>query len=114
MIGEGLEKNPIYDILRGGPLWLDPESELQFLNTDEVAKNTFQLIDKGLKNEIFNLCGDGLIKLKSLFEKFSQIPVQPNSPNVKYNVNIEKIKKHVKISSSEQSVLNFIEPKNTN
>ena len=33
-VGLGLKKNPIYDILQGGPLWLAPESELQFLQVE--------------------------------------------------------------------------------
>ena len=32
-----MRKNAIYDILHGGPLWLDPQSELQYIHTGLMA-----------------------------------------------------------------------------
>lgn len=107
MVGIGLRKNPIFDIINGGPLWLDPQSELQYMNTDDVAKIVFNLIDKGLTKEIFNVCGSGLVKLQKLLDVYN-VKVNPNSPIVKYDISIEKIQKITKIPESMKTVMNFI------
>ena len=110
MVGQGLKKNPIFDIINGGPLWLDPKSQLQYMGTDDVAKITFMLIQKDLKQEIFNLCGRGLVKLEDII-KNHKVNVSPNSPQVKYDINIDKISKITEIPDSVSTVMNFIQEK---
>ncbi len=107
MIGIGLRKNPVFDIMYGGPLWVDPKSELQYMNTDDVARIVFEILDKEITNDIFNVCGDGLVKLESIMD-YNKIKVNSDSPIVKYNVNIDKIKKNTKVPDSMESVINFI------
>lgn len=110
MIGQELKKNAIFDIINGGPLWLDLKSELQYMNTDDVARIVFQILDREVINEIFNICGDGVVKLESLVQD-RKIKITPNSPVVTYNVNIEKVKKIVEIPDSMESVMDFINTK---
>lgn len=107
MVGNGLKKNPIFDIVNGGPLWVDPKSELQYMATDDVARIVFELLDKEITNETFNVCGDGLVKLESIMDG-TKIKVNPNSPVVKYNINIDKVKNITKMPDSMESVTNFI------
>lgn len=108
-VGEGLKKNPIYDIMHCGPLWLDPQSELQYLNTDAAASIVFDLLNQGLSREVINLCGDGLVKLQDMIDSVGvQIEVNPNSPRVLYNINVDKAKKYVDIPSSTDAVLNYL------
>ena len=109
MIGNGLKKNPIYDILHGGPLWVNTQSQLQFMNTIDVAKIIFSLIDKNISNNIFNSCGDGLVMIHDLLNRFGNVTISDNSSTVKYNVNIEKIKQIENLPNSEVSVNQFIE-----
>lgn len=107
MVGIGLKKNPIFDIINGGPMWVDPQSELQYMNTDDVARIVFNLIDKGMTKEIFNVCGNGLIKLQKLSDIYN-VKRNANSPVVKYDVNIEKIQKIIPIPNSVETVMNFV------
>ena len=108
MVGPGLKKNAIYDIINGGPLWISPESQLQFIHTDDVARIVFSFIEKDMIKEIINLCGNGLIKIADIMQFKGNIPIQNDAPVVIYNVNIEKIKKYQQIPQSETSVKNFI------
>lgn len=108
MVGTGLKKNAIFDIVHGDTMWVDPQSELQFMNTDEVAKTVFSLIAKDIKNEIFNVCGDGLVKLQKIIDIVGAAKVKEGSPRTKYNVNIEKIKNLIQMPDSMESVLNFV------
>lgn len=108
MVGPGLKKNPIFDILHGGPLWLDPKSQLQYMKTDDVAKITFMLLQKGFKKEIFNVCGKGLVQLEDVMKDY-KINVNPGSPLVKYDINIDKVSKLTDVPVSLDAVMNFIQ-----
>jgi len=108
MVGHNLKKNSIYDIIHGGPLWLDPQSQLQFMNTDNVAQIVFTIINNNIINNIFNVCGNGLVKLQDLLETHNDVEIKPNSPVVKYNINIEKLKKILTVPDSMNTVKTFI------
>jgi nucleoside-diphosphate-sugar epimerase len=108
-VGPGLKKNAIFDILKGGPLWLDPESELQFIQTDQAAEIVLKIIAANRYNEIFNLCGQGLIRLREIIDHINiNVTVSPNSPRVKYDVSIEKLSKLIEIPMTRQAVFEFI------
>jgi len=108
-VGKGMLKNPIFDIMNDKPLWVDLESELQFINTDDAAEIILSLIDKGFNKEIFNLCGNGLVKLKDITVLLNKnIEVKSNSPKVKYEVNINKISKYTDMPITKKTVADFV------
>lgn len=108
-VGPGLKKNAIYDILHGGPLWLDAASELQFLHTDDAARLALEIAGLGVTREVINLCGKGVVSLKEVMERTEiYVGVNPGSPRVRYDVNIEKASRWVKIPETRETVLNFV------
>ncbi|HEX3151777.1 MAG TPA: NAD(P)-dependent oxidoreductase [Gemmataceae bacterium] len=66
MVGPGLRKNPVYDILHGLPLRIHPDSQYQFMHTAAVARIVWQLIESGQVDEVFNVCGVGLISPREI------------------------------------------------
>jgi nucleoside-diphosphate-sugar epimerase len=66
MVGPGLRKNPVHDILHGEPLRIHPDSRYQFLHTDDAARIVWDLAQSGLADEVFNVCGDGLISPREI------------------------------------------------
>lgn len=110
-VGPGLKKNAIFDILKGGPLWLDPQSELQFLHTDDAARLVMELADnRKLSREVFNLCGNGLVRLADAAARTGrEVMVQPGSPRVRYDVSIAKVSRYVSVPSTEDTVLRFVD-----
>ena len=66
MVGPGLRKNPVYDILHGHPLRVHPDSRFQYMATDDVARIAWELIGRGAAAEIYNLCGDGVITMRDI------------------------------------------------
>jgi nucleoside-diphosphate-sugar epimerase len=68
MVGPGLRKNPVFDILNGNPLRVHPDSRYQYMNTDDVARIGWALAEKETAGEIFNLCGSGLISMQEIAE----------------------------------------------
>jgi nucleoside-diphosphate-sugar epimerase len=108
-VGPGLRKNAVFDILHGGPLWLDPASQLQFLHTEHAAEIVLGLAESGLSGETLNLCGRGLIQLQEVIDATGRdIPVQPGSSVVRYDVNIEAVSRHAMIPETRATVLDFV------
>lgn len=108
-VGPGLWKNPVHDILGGGPLWLDPASQLQFLHTDRAADLALSLVDAGCRQEVFNLCGRGVVSLAEVIEAASaSVPVRPGSPVVRYEVDIAKLAAHCEVPETRAAVLEFV------
>lgn len=66
MVGPGLRKNPVFDILRGLPLRIHPDSRYQYMATDEAAAICLSLLKAGERGRVFNVCGDGLISPREI------------------------------------------------
>ncbi len=109
-IGPGLRKGPIYDIMSDAPLWLDLDSELQFMHTDDLASIALTLVNRGLWGQLFNVCGQGTVRLRTVVEFIGRaVAVNPDSPRVRYDVNINKLSGVIsEVPGSEQAVLAFV------
>ena len=108
-VGPGLKKNAIFDILNGGPLFLDPDSALQFLHTDRAASILFRLLESGARNEVFNVCGKGVVRLSEAAALApAPVPVQPGSPLVRYEISLEKLSGIVEPPETRPEVLAFV------
>lgn len=66
MVGPGLRKNPVYDILTGAELRIHPESRYQFIATETAADVTWRLVEGGVRNEVYNICGRGLVSPREI------------------------------------------------
>jgi nucleoside-diphosphate-sugar epimerase len=93
-VGPGIKKNAIFDILTGGPVWLSPESQLQFINTDHAAEVVMGLIGKSVRREIVNLGGEGVIRLGDFHAHTnSKAAFNPGAPTVRFELSLEKLKR---------------------
>jgi len=109
-VGPQLKKNAIFDILHGGPLWLDPASELQFLHTDDAARIVLSLAERAVSREIFNLCGRGTIALSEVIDRAARpISINPGSPCVRYDVSIAKISQWTEVPQTRATVFGFVD-----
>ena len=108
-VGPGLWKNPIYDILVGGPLWLDIESELQFMSTDDAARIILALVRERTTQEVFNVCGRGTIRLSEVAAVADrQVSVRPGSPRVTYDVSTAKLEARTQVPETRTTVVDFV------
>jgi nucleoside-diphosphate-sugar epimerase len=69
MVGPGLRKNPVHDILHEAPLRIHPDSRYQFMTTDAVAGVVWQLVRTGPAGAIYNVCGRGLISPREIAQQ---------------------------------------------
>jgi nucleoside-diphosphate-sugar epimerase len=112
MVGEGLRKNPVFDILNGRPLFISPDSRYQFMLTDEVASIAMVLFGRGISGEIFNLCGDGVMSPLQVAEiagrkiHLSQ-GIAPLAPRI-VDVNVDKIKRLVGVTSTYECIRRYL------
>jgi nucleoside-diphosphate-sugar epimerase len=68
MVGPGLKKNPVFDVLHGRPLSIHPDSQYQFMSTDAVSGMVWRLIESGYTNRVVNVCGSGLVSPREIGE----------------------------------------------
>ncbi|MGH8645952.1 MAG: NAD-dependent epimerase/dehydratase family protein [Gammaproteobacteria bacterium] len=110
LVGPGLKKNPIHDIVSGAPLRVDPRSEMQFMSTDQTAAIAIDLIDRGFVNEVFNVSSSGAVKLLEAMDLVGYKGfLEPESPRVRYELNVEKLSELVELPSTRQTVFDFVE-----
>lgn len=111
-VGPGLKKNAIFDMLANRPVWLHPDSELQFIHTDHAAALVWQMIGAGVVGEIVNLGARGLVHLEKLHRHLnSQSVFLPDARKVRYELALDKLARlaGVELPSSEDEVLRFVE-----
>jgi nucleoside-diphosphate-sugar epimerase len=110
LVGPRMMKNAIFDILQGGPLRLDPASELQYLSTDDAAQLAFELFDRRLHGQVFNVCGKGVISLNEVMGAVGhRVDVLSDSPRVRYCVAVDKLARIVPIPETRRTVLEFLQ-----
>jgi nucleoside-diphosphate-sugar epimerase len=113
MVGPGLRKNPVYDILNAQPLRIHPDSQYQFMNTGDVARIVWSLVEHGIHGEVFNLCGDGLISPAAIadiagMELNTSLLTPMTTPRVMH-IDNERIKRLSPVPSTHRSIREFME-----
>jgi len=112
MVGKGIKKGPIYDILNGLPIFINPESRFHFLNTLEVAKIIWSIIELDFSNEIFNVCGQGNISLKEISKmakmELNLAEVNKDSLIRVLNINSTKIQQYCNIPESKDAIKKYL------
>ena len=112
MVGPGLRKNPVFDILNDQPLRISPESRYQFMSTDDVADVSWQLVGSGVRNTIFNVCGDGLISPRQIADLLGRpVVVHPEAeqagPRI-VDVAIERISRVRRMPPTRSTIERFL------
>ena len=70
-VGPGMKKNAIFDLMQGAPIWISPQSQLQFISTDTAARLVWSIYQAGVRGEIVNLGGRGVVKISDVIERLS-------------------------------------------
>jgi nucleoside-diphosphate-sugar epimerase len=111
-VGPDLRKNAVFDVLRGGPVWIHPDSRLQYMHTDDVARCTFELLGRGSRQTVFNLCGTGTVSIRQCIESSARTVTFADRasalPRVVYDVNTERVRRICTIPHSREVVRQFI------
>ena len=111
MVGNGLKKGPVYDIMNNQPLWIDSRSRLPFMNTANVGHALLQLLESGVDREVFNVCGRTSVEFSRVMELFpaaSRQSVQSESTVQVYEVATEKGEQFCQLPDSWDEIESFV------
>lgn len=111
-VGTGMRKNAIFDMLNGQTLWLKPDSELQFINTDSAARIVWRLVEKGISGEIVNLGARGCVKIRDVLAKTgARSELSPEARQVRFELSTDKLASFYgdDLPSSIDEVTNFLD-----
>jgi nucleoside-diphosphate-sugar epimerase len=112
MVGPGLRKNPVFDILNNQPLRIHPDSRYQFMHTGAVARILWELVQSSARKEIFNVCGDGLIsprEIAALAGRPLDLTLLPGGavPRI-VDVSVDKVKRVTRVPRTADAVAGFV------
>lgn len=68
MIGKGMKKGVVKDLIDEKPLWITGDTKMQFITVSEVAKIVKTMIDKEIINGTHNVGGFRTILIKEIAE----------------------------------------------
>jgi len=107
MIGEGLKKNAIFDLLYKQALYINPQSVYQYINITEVARLIYLFKDKN--KEVFNICGKGVVVLEEVADHLGiKLPKELfQLRKERYEVDITKASSFIK-SDTKTTVFDFV------
>lgn len=112
-VGAGLKKNAIFDILTGAPIWLSPDSELQFIDTFLAARLVWDLISSGVRNEVVNLGGEGLLNIGAFHKAVGSTSVfNAEAPSLRYELSLTKLRSLLglrKLPQTHECVMRFVD-----
>jgi nucleoside-diphosphate-sugar epimerase len=116
MVGPGLRKNPVYDVLEGSPQRIHPDSLYQFLDTRDVAKLCWSLVENGSEG-IFNVCGEGVVsprEIARMADRRLDLSFLPGDavPRV-VRANIDKLRGRLPIPKTMDTVAAFVQSRLT-
>lgn len=91
-VGPGMKKNAIFDMLNDQPVWLTPDSELQFIGTDSAAKLVWSLVQNEAFGEVVNLGATGLVRIGDLHKRLnSGSAFSDTARDVRFELSMEKL-----------------------
>jgi nucleoside-diphosphate-sugar epimerase len=111
MVGPGLKKNPVHDILNRAPLRIHPDSRYQFMATDDVARLSWDLLQGGAAADVFNVCGAGLVSPRDIARwagrELNLTAGHPAEPRI-VEANIDKVARQAIVPVTEATVRAFL------
>lgn len=109
ILGTKLKKGPFFDITHKRPLFISKKSSLQLITTRAIAEIINVLTKRSIKNEIFNMGGKGTFSFENIYNFFKQtIKFQNRTEVQRYDLQVEKLKKHYPLKSSEEYLKDYL------
>lgn len=110
-VGPDLWKSPVFDLLTGQPLRVDPDSSYPYLDTRDMARLTFDLIESDLAGGTLNVTGQGIITLRDVAEMIPDCAlrtVKEPTDREHYEINIERLSARGTVPLTRDTVWRFI------
>ncbi len=115
VVGPGLKRNPVFDLSNSKKTYLSLDSLINCVHTDTIANIVFQIINKKIKNQVYNLGSSNNIKIRqilNLCEINKNELVSTKKTSDKMFFNCKKISKIITLPTSKNEILKYLEGKN--
>jgi nucleoside-diphosphate-sugar epimerase len=101
VVGPHMKKGPVYDILKSDRLWLNAESQFQFLHTSYISRFIRHAIGR---NEIYNLTGPDSVSLLECMNLLGRQVPSNNDPPIRHRIDVSKAGKLMPLPPSSVSL----------
>jgi nucleoside-diphosphate-sugar epimerase len=111
VIGPGLRKGPLFDLINGHPIHLSPKSSLSLIDTSTIAEAVAAVIGPGPPRSIINLTGTGattVADLAGIVGKPIRLAHGGDLKTYHYDINNRKLKTIVPVGSSSEIAARFV------
>ncbi len=111
MVGPGLCKGPIFDVLNRRPLWIHPDTCLPFMHTHHAAEVILDLVRNAPRNDIYNVCGRGTVPFKEVLELLPSphhCATRADTERQVYKVNTDKVRRLRPLPDSRDEIQTFL------
>lgn len=109
MVGPGMKKSPVYDVLHNVPLRVHLDSSYQYIHTHDVGRVIRTLLERGVTREIFNVCGRGVISLRTIQDLIGATSTMTSdAPQQYYEINNAKLAALMPIATTEEAVRRYL------
>lgn len=107
VIGPGLRRNPVFDLLTRKTLFVHPNSTLPFIDSREVARAVWTLRNDA--NEIFNVTGTGSVRLGDLAQGLGVVlgAHHLRLPEDHIEIDTRKLGRRVDVPASAEAIRQF-------
>lgn len=110
ILGSKLKKGSIFDLLNNQSLFITDKSKFQLISSKAISEIIKVLIDKKVKNKLFNVGGIGTFKIKNAKKYFDvNSKLLDNIETQIYEMNVDKLKDiYKKLKTSEQYLIEYL------
>ena len=112
MVGPGLRKGPVYDLMHDTPLRVHPDSRYQYIPTRTVGEAIAHFIAAGSSTDVFNVTATGTVSLRQvaawLGKPVTVDPAAAQCPPQHYEINNAKLRAVMAVPATEDAVREFL------
>ena len=109
IVGKGLKKGIIYDVMNGSDLFVTKDSCIQFISANDISAIIKRLLNSGVKNTAIDVGGCGTTSMSYIESLLnSELVFSPQATCQHYEMNVNKLKKIFSLKTSNYYVKEII------
>ena len=108
MIGEGLKKGVVYDLMNGHSLRVSPYSAMQFIPTGEIAEIITTCLLNDYKNTTYNVGGIGALSIIGIAKMLNVKIIEQGCSFENHEVDVTDLQDIFPLKTSRQYVKEYI------
>lgn len=109
LVGEGLSKNVVYDLLHNKPLYTKLDSICNFIHTSAVAELVGYLVEHWQSQEVINVAATESISVEEVAKIMKRNPLfQEDAKTEYYQIDTSKLQTFFRIKDSKYYIIQYL------